>query len=227
MAPRTLVCDAGTSHAKCESICHSLQRLAQWCHSATVHATQSMVHLLMWSLILDDCEARTGICDQAVESHSDRNWNRAASAMYTDLTEVSNTTLQASVHCSCEDVVSAGGGFYSSSSGVVNLNEASFPSAVTGSGDLWFVEFYAPWYVPHPFTDAAIQLYHVRHVMLHNVAIGWLYNFVPALMSLAKPDHDAHCSICRCGHCKNLKPEYIELAKCECPSMPCTICHAP
>lgn len=54
-----------------------------------------------------------------------------------------------------------GGGFYSSSSGVVNLNEASFPSAVMGSGDLWFVEFYAPW----------------------------------------------------CGHCKNLKPEYIELAK--------------
>ena len=56
----------------------------------------------------------------------------------------------------------AGGGFYSGSSGVINLSESSFDDEVTTSDDLWFVEFYAPW----------------------------------------------------CGHCKNLKPEYIDAAKC-------------
>jgi protein disulfide-isomerase A6 len=58
--------------------------------------------------------------------------------------------------------LNAGGGFYSSDSGVVNLNGSTFAKRVLESDDLWFVEYYAPW----------------------------------------------------CGHCKQLKPEYIDAAKC-------------
>lgn len=36
---------------------------------------------------------------------------------------------------------------YSSSDDVVELTEANFKTRVLQSNDLWFVEFYAPWYV--------------------------------------------------------------------------------
>lgn len=56
---------------------------------------------------------------------------------------------------------SGGDSFYPSGSGVVVLTDSNFDELVTGGGEAWMVEFYAPW----------------------------------------------------CGHCKNLKPAYIQAAK--------------
>lgn len=43
--------------------------------------------------------------------------------------------------------VSAAQGFYSPSDGIVELNPTNFDALVTGSAEVWVVEFYAPWYV--------------------------------------------------------------------------------
>lgn len=86
---------------------------------------------------------------------------------------------------------------------MVNLNEASFPSAVMGSGDLWFVEFYAPWYA----LSALCHLILTPYVQLPMNRCG-------TRLRIWKERFSKGCSSpCRCGHCKNLKPEYIELAK--------------